>query len=236
VIAAGCPLTYARLAGRSRKPSKGIYWRGYVSFTEVSLLADKEQFPDIRWRKRSGGFGRSGLSSGKCAIRDDGITWRSGGWATPQTEVSGTFDLPWAAVEAAEAYRLPGKIPGLGGGVALRLSDNRGAVEGEFLGSVRGFSEALELSRRAADGPFGTRAAPRPQGQDSVSYFVLSGDDGKPVMLARFDWPRLHECITPSTPHWTSRRSLFEAQVGNSRNACSREEAAKIAEEWGAEL
>src|ERR1700686_2756167 len=65
LIVAGCPLGYARLVGRGRKPSMGLYWRGYVSFTETSLLADRELFPDIRRRKRSGGFGRSGLSSGK---------------------------------------------------------------------------------------------------------------------------------------------------------------------------
>ena len=34
------------------------------------------------------------LTSGKCEIRKNGIHWRSGGWATPQTEVSGAFDLP----------------------------------------------------------------------------------------------------------------------------------------------
>ncbi len=150
-IVVGGPVGYARFTGRGRRPSKGLYWRGYVSFMESSLM-DRQLFPDIRRQKRTGGRGRKGLSSGKCEIRDTGISWRSGGWATPQTEVSGAFDLPWSEVEAAGTSHLPGKLPGLGGGLTVRLTDDRGVIEGEFLGSVRGLSKALVASRRAASG------------------------------------------------------------------------------------
>jgi len=150
-IVVGGPLAYARFTGRGRRPSKGLYWRGYVSFKEFSLV-DIHMFPDIRRQERTGGWGRKGLSSGRCEIRDTGIRWRSGGWATPQTEVSGTFDLPWSEVEAAGASCLPGKIPGLGGRLTVRLTDDRGVIEGEFLGSVKGLSEALASSRCAASG------------------------------------------------------------------------------------
>jgi len=73
----------------------------------------------------------------------------SGGWATPQTEVSGSFDLSWWSVDSAEATRLPGKVPGLGGRIALTLSEGRGVLEGEFLGSVKGLSQALDASSHA---------------------------------------------------------------------------------------
>ena len=46
VIVFGGPLGYARFTGRSRKPSKGLYWRGYVSFMETSLT-DRKLFPNI---------------------------------------------------------------------------------------------------------------------------------------------------------------------------------------------
>jgi len=153
-IVVGGPLGYARFTGRGRKPSKGLYWRGYASFYEATLL-DKELFPDIRYKKRAGGWGRKGLSSGKCEIRNTGMHWLSGGWATPQTEVSGSFDLPWSMVDAVEATRLPGKVPGLGGRIALTLFDDRGVLDGEFLGSVKGLAKALDASSRA--GGFGRR-------------------------------------------------------------------------------
>ncbi len=145
-----------------------------------------------------GGFGRSGLSSGKCEIRDKGVSWRSGGWATPQTEISGTFHLAWSVVDAAQAYPLPGKIRGLGGGVTFKLSHDKGTVEGQFLGSVSGMSKALELSRLSSADPLGAGSEWHGQAQEGAKYFVLSGDDGKPIMLARVGWPGVHECITPA--------------------------------------
>jgi hypothetical protein len=86
------PLGYARLTGRSRKPSKGLYWHGYVSFMESSLT-NKELFANIQSETRGGGWGRKGLSSGSCEIRNTGVRWISGGWATPQSEVQGSFDF-----------------------------------------------------------------------------------------------------------------------------------------------
>src|SRR5271165_7204250 len=118
----GLPLAYGRYVGRRRTPSKGVYWRGFVSFMESSLLADAQLFPDIHWRQRVGGWGRAGLCAGRGEVRDTGISWRSGALGTPQTEVSGTVELPWSEIESADAYRIPGKLPGLGGGITLRLT------------------------------------------------------------------------------------------------------------------
>jgi hypothetical protein len=142
VVVVGGPLLVARFVGRERSSSGSLYWRGYVSFAESSL-GNRRMFPDLHRHSRIGGWGRRGLSSGKCEIRDSGIAWRSGGWATPQTEVSGTLDLPWSAVEAFEAHRIPGKLPGLGGGFTLKLSEDEGVITGEFFGSLRGISRAL---------------------------------------------------------------------------------------------
>ena len=167
-----------------------------------------------------GGFGRSGLSSGKCEIRDKGVSWRSGGWATPQTEISGTFHLAWSVVDAAQAYPLPGKIRGLGGGVTFKLSHDKGTVEGQFLGSVSGMSKALELSRLSSADPLGAGSEWHGQAQEGAKYFVLSGDDGKPIMLARVGWPGVHECITPAVRIGLHTGSLIEAQVNNPHDAC----------------
>jgi hypothetical protein len=158
-IVIGGPLGYARLTGRSRRPSNGLYWRGYVSFRESSLT-NHDLFPNIEFRERAGGWGRKGLSSGSCEIRNTGIHWLSSGWATPHTEASGSFVLPWSAVPAAEATRIPGKFPGLGGRIELSLSDERGVLEGEFLGSLKGLAQALEASSHA--GGLGRRRRERP--------------------------------------------------------------------------
>ena len=160
-LVVGGPLGYARLTGRSRRPSKGLYWRGYISFMESSLT-NRQLFPNIQFQERTGGWGRKGLSSGTCEVRNTGIHWLSGGWATPQTEVSGSFDLPWSAVDAAAATRLAGKFPGLGGRVVLTLADDAGVLEGEFLGSVRGLSKALDAAGRA--GGQGRRRRENPTG------------------------------------------------------------------------
>lgn len=41
-------------------------------------LTNRQLFPDIQIRERTGAWGRKGLSSGKCEIREGGISWRSG--------------------------------------------------------------------------------------------------------------------------------------------------------------
>ena len=73
----------------------------------------------------------------------------SGGWATPQTEVSGSFDLSWWSVDSAEATRLPGTSPASGAETRSTLSEGRRVLEGEFLGSVKGLSQALDASSHA---------------------------------------------------------------------------------------
>jgi hypothetical protein len=144
-----CPIVYARVVGRRRVPSAGLYWRGYVSFEEASL-ENVPSFPNIHRHERIGRRGRRRHSSGRCELRDDGISWQSGGWATPLSAISGVFHLPWSAIDGVDVYRLPGKLPGVGGGVNLRLTANRGAIRGEFIGSLRGMSEAVELLGRSA--------------------------------------------------------------------------------------
>jgi hypothetical protein len=140
IVLVVCPLAFARTRGRNRHRHRPD-WSGYISFYENDL---RDRFPDIRPRRDVGGIGRKGLSSGKCRIDTQGLHWKSGGWATPQTRIAGTFDLPWSRIESGRAYSLTGKIPGLGGGVELVLVDGEGTISGEVLGSVKGLTEALE--------------------------------------------------------------------------------------------
>ena len=71
---------------------------------------------------------------------------------TPQTRIKGTFFLFWSDVVSGEAYRLPMTILGIGGGLRLDLSEDRGTLEGAFSGSVEGLNEAIQagIGRRAA--------------------------------------------------------------------------------------
>jgi hypothetical protein len=145
VIAVGGPLAFARFEGRKRR-GRPPHWKGYVSFYEVSL---QDRFPGISSRRRTGGFGGNGLSSGKCRVDREGIHWTSGGWATPSTTIAGNFDLPWSRIESGRAFALARKVPGLGGGIELVLADCEGTISGEFLGSVSGLSVAIEAGVRA---------------------------------------------------------------------------------------
>jgi hypothetical protein len=138
-----------RFLGRRRSPSKGLYWRGYVAFEAAPLVINERLFPDVHRLGPIGLGGRRIVSSGRCEMREEGLNWRCHGYFLVRTRViSGAFCLPWSAVERAEAHRIPDMLP-LGGAFTLELSENRGVIEGEFLGSLRGLSEALELSRRA---------------------------------------------------------------------------------------
>src|SRR5580658_2670935 len=105
VVVVARPLAYARIEGRSRRSGHTSRWTGYASFYEDDL---KGRFPDIRTRRSAGGIGGNGLS-------------KSGGWATPQTKIAGSFHLPWSPIESGRAFVLSGKVPGLGGGLELRL-------------------------------------------------------------------------------------------------------------------
>ena len=61
----------------------------------------------------------------------------------PQTRRLGRFTLAWGDIESGKAYRLPKKLP-VGGGLQLVLSQNRGTLDGEFLGSVKHLNEAIQ--------------------------------------------------------------------------------------------
>jgi len=142
-------VTHMRFVGRRRSPSKGLHWRGYVAFEAAPLVTNELLFPDIHRLRPIEPDDQRIFSPGRCEMRDEGLSWRCRGYFLVRTRViSGAFCLPWSAIEEAEAHRIPGKLP-FGGAFTLELSGNRGVIEGEFLGSLRGLSKALELSRRA---------------------------------------------------------------------------------------
>ncbi len=147
VVVAGILLARARIAGRRRPQTGDPYWRGYVSFTGSSL-SDRHRFPDLRPRGRAAGWGRKDLGSGRCEFTQAGIRWKGGGWTTPQSRIGGTFQLPWSDVQAGKAFALPGRFPGLGGGLELTVSDGV-TLSGEFVGSVTGVARAIESGLRS---------------------------------------------------------------------------------------
>jgi hypothetical protein len=141
VIVVTALVVYARVIGRRRSFSNGLYWRGVVSFREADLLGNPDLFPDISYKHRRGGWGRRRLCAGWCEVQSTGIKWESGTLATPDSEVSGRFVLPWSAVDDARTSRLRWRK--LGGEIILTLSEDRGELGGEFIGSLSGLSGAF---------------------------------------------------------------------------------------------
>ena len=62
---------------------------------------------------------------------------------TPRCEISGRFHLAWSDVETADVSRIPFKANFLGGGLTLEITNGRGELYGEFLGSRRDMLIAL---------------------------------------------------------------------------------------------
>jgi hypothetical protein len=68
-----------------------------------------------------------------------------------------------------------------------------------------------------------------------VRYVVLS-DPRQPALLARVRWPDVFEAISPARPHWQSDPGLFDLPYDPGSTLVTRDRAAAIAAEWGAEL
>jgi hypothetical protein len=78
-----------------------------VSFHEEDF-GDASLFPGItRQVKRS--LGRKGLTGGKLRIETNGIQWRAGSVLTPESQLHGSFHLPWNVVKGLEAVS-PGVV------------------------------------------------------------------------------------------------------------------------------
>jgi len=107
--------------------------RFLVSFDETSF-GEISLFPEIRRTPRRR-RGRKGLSGGRLEIREEGLHWRAGGIATPRCEISGQFFLPWSVIASADVSDVPNTIKALGGALTLFLTEGRGRLYGEFLGS-----------------------------------------------------------------------------------------------------
>lgn len=129
------------LVGRRRAHESGAYWSGQIAFSEDGF-GNSELFPGIVRTPRPV-LGRQGLSGGRLYIREDGVYWIAGSWATPRSEISGKFHLAWSDVETADVSRIPFKVNFLGGGLTLEMANGQGELYGEFLGSRRTMMSAL---------------------------------------------------------------------------------------------
>jgi hypothetical protein len=115
--------------------------RFLVSFDEDSF-GDIRLFPAIRRTPRKS-RGRKGFSGGKLEIREDGLHWRAGGIATPRCEISGHFFLPWAVITSVDIGDAQYTLKALGGALTIFLTEGRGQLYGEFLGSRTKLHAAL---------------------------------------------------------------------------------------------
>lgn len=137
------PVVFAVIfvVGRRRAHESDAYWTGQIGFSEDGF-GNSELFPGIVRTTRSA-LGRQGLSGGRLYIREDGVYWIAGSWMTPRCEISGRFHLAWSDVETADVSRIPFKANFLGGGLTLEITNGRGELYGEFLGSRRDMLIAL---------------------------------------------------------------------------------------------
>ena len=141
------PYAYAEGVGRRRRKRRGLYWKGFVTFQEAPLLAYKGLFPEVTLRNRWEFYKPSGSCAGKAEVRDTGIRWKTGALGTPTSQVTGKFELGWADIQSVEIGLIPGKNNFLGGSIVLTLSNGRGELEGEFIGSRRVVQDALDAAR-----------------------------------------------------------------------------------------
>ena len=136
------------VVGRRRAHQSDAYWSGQIAFSEDDF-GNSELFPGIVRTPRPA-LGRQGLCGGRLYIREDGVYWIAGSWATPRCEISGRFHLAWNDLETADVSRIPFKANFLGGGLTLEMTNGRGELYGEFLGSRRDMLIALRKTPLAS--------------------------------------------------------------------------------------
>jgi hypothetical protein len=78
-------------------------------------------------------------------------------------------------------------------------------------------------------------AVGRGAGAGEVQYLVLP-DPSNPWLLARVRWPDVFQAISAAEPDWRSDPGLFDLPYDASSVAVTPEEAAAIAEAWGADF
>jgi hypothetical protein len=70
----------------------------------------------------------------------------------------------------------------------------------------------------------------------SEVQFLVIPDISYPFLLARVRWPDVFEAISPTRPDWRADPGLFDLPYDASSTRVTREQAAAIASDWGAEL
>src|SRR6476661_9637013 len=72
-------------------------------------------------------------------------------------------------------------------------------------------------------------------GAGEVQYLVLP-DSEEPYLLARVRWPDVFQAISPVRPDWQDDLGLFDLPHDPTSTRVTRERAATIATEWGAQI
>jgi hypothetical protein len=72
-------------------------------------------------------------------------------------------------------------------------------------------------------------------GTGEVQYLVLP-DAANPHLLARVRWPDVFQAISPVRPDWQDDLGLFDLPHDPTSTRVTRERAATIATEWGAQI
>jgi hypothetical protein len=123
---------------------EAVGWSGRVSFFE-DQFQDMATFPDIS-RTAKWSIGRQGLTGGRLSSESNGIHWKAGSLATPNSETRGTFHLPWANVDSIEVQNIPHKLNFLGGAIIINLRGIGQPLHGEFVGSTKALRHAIKMS------------------------------------------------------------------------------------------
>jgi hypothetical protein len=70
---------------------------------------------------------------------------------------------------------------------------------------------------------------------EDVQYVVLP-DELRPYLLARVRWPDVFQAISPGRPDWQDDPGLFDLPYDPGSTIVTRERAAALAADWGAQL
>jgi hypothetical protein len=77
-------------------------------------------------------------------VTEEGFEWRGGSLLTPSQRIVGNLVLPWSWIEHINIGDIAGKISFLGGSVTIDLTNSRGSLTGEFIGSSKSVIVALK--------------------------------------------------------------------------------------------
>ena len=114
----------------------------------ANTLPDTNIFPNLHWRDTRSIEYSGRLMSGHLSLETGGMLWTPSRPFLPRiirtTFISGEMSIPWSWIESIAIGREARMLLPIGGYVTIELSDDRGSIEGRYLGSRPLFTKALQ--------------------------------------------------------------------------------------------